>query len=266
MDFTVNKYIKLLKEVRKEGYNFQTVEAFIMKPGKRVMILRHDVDERPGNALEMARAEAGLGIRATYYFRIVKISNDPEIIKQIVNLGHEIGYHYEDYSANAGNIELALKQFSANLAYFRTFYPVKTVCMHGSSMSSFDNRKLWEHASLDDFGIIAEPYLTIDYSDIFYLTDTGRRWDGGKYSVRDSVSNHFKLSFRSTNDIIRAIQNNILPDKVLLQSHTLWTNEIAQWLWLEFREKTRNRIKIAFVKIPFLRNLAYKIISKHSNK
>ncbi|MBA7531110.1 hypothetical protein ES705_23321 [subsurface metagenome] len=36
-------------------------------------------------------------IKGTYYFRIVTQSFNPEIIEQIAELGHEIGYHYEDF-------------------------------------------------------------------------------------------------------------------------------------------------------------------------
>ena len=39
-----------------------------------------------------------------------------------------------------------------------------------------------------DFGIIAEPCFDIDFNDVFYLTDTGRRWDGSDVSVRDKVA------------------------------------------------------------------------------
>lgn len=266
MDFTIKKYKLLLTEAASKGYAFQTIEDHVKKPLDKVIVLRHDVDERPYNALQMARAEAELGIKATYYFRIVKISNRPDVIKEIVKLGHEIGYHYEDYSVANGKIDPAIIQFEANLKYFRKFYPVKTVCMHGSSMSEFDNRKLWDHIALGDFGLIAEPYLTIDYSEMLYLTDTGRRWDGAKYSVRDSVNNQLKMSFKRTDDIIEAIKNESFPDRILLQSHTLWTDSLWQWLWLDVREQARNRLKIALVKVPLLRNLAYKIISRHSNK
>jgi hypothetical protein len=32
-----------------------------------------------------------------------------------------------------------------------------------------------------------EPYFDIDFNKVFYLTDTGRRWDGWKTSIRDKV-------------------------------------------------------------------------------
>jgi len=39
----------------------------------------------------------------------------------------------------------------------------------------------------EDYGIIAEPYFDMDFKEVLYLTDTGRRWDGDRVSVRDKV-------------------------------------------------------------------------------
>jgi len=46
---------------------------------------------------------------------------------------------------------------------------------------------LWKRYDYKGLGIIAEPYLDIDYNQVFYITDTGRRWDGDRVSVRDKV-------------------------------------------------------------------------------
>jgi hypothetical protein len=59
--------------------------------------------------------------------------------------------------------------------------------MHGSPLSKWDNRDLWKRYDYRDFGIIAEPYFDLDFDEVFYLTDTGRRWDGDRVSVRDKI-------------------------------------------------------------------------------
>jgi hypothetical protein len=43
------------------------------------------------------------------------------------------------------------------LEKLREFYPVKTICMHGSPLSKYDNKKIWEKYDYRDYGIIAEP-------------------------------------------------------------------------------------------------------------
>ena len=59
-------------------------------------------------------------------------------------------------------------------------------------------------------GIIGEPYLDTDFSQVFYLTDTGRRWDGYKVSVRDKIEKWQDewvkegLVFHTTDDVISA--------------------------------------------------------------
>lgn len=264
MDFTIKKYKQLLENIKAGKYEVQTFAEFIEKPAEKVIVLRHDVDERPHNALKMARVEREMGIRATYYFRIVKISNKPDIIRKVVDLGHEIGYHYEDYSSCDGNMEKAIRQFKENLAYFRTYYPVVTVCMHGSSMSEHDNRLIWKHAELSEYGLIGEPYMSVDYDQVFYMTDTGRRWDGSKYNVRDTVQNKHKLSFHRTGEIISAIRNGKFPAQVLLQSHTLWTNNLIEWYWLEFREWLRNSFKVIALRVPGMKKLLYRLIKIYS--
>lgn len=264
MDFTIKTYKSFLIALKESGYTLQPFGDFIENPKEKTIILRHDVDELPGNALKMAKAEHDLGIKATYYFRIVKISNRPEVIKQIVELGHELGYHYEDYSSSNGDMNMAIEQFSNNLEYFRSFYPVKTVCMHGSSMSEHDNRTIWKQNKLTDFDLIGEPYLSVDYDKVFYMTDTGRCWDGSKYNVRDNVRNTHEFSFHRTDEIIAAVQSGSLPDQVLLQSHTLWTDSIVQWYWLEFREWLRNGFKVIALRVPGIKKLLYRMIKIYS--
>ena len=213
------------------------------KEGK-VVVLRHDVDELAWNALKMAQLEHRLGVRATYFFRIVKQSNVPEVIRQIVDLGHEVGYHYEDLALAKGDASMAIQSFKENLDYFRTFYPVKSVCMHGSSTSQYDNRLLWKEHSLSEFGLVGEPYLSVDFEKVFYLTDTGYAWDGGKFATRDVVESHFGLKFHTTQQIVKCIEDGRFPQQALILAHTLWTDSFVQWNWLHFREFARNRVKL----------------------
>ena len=118
-DFTLKSYQSLLVAFQQAGYQFQTFEELMTSPvdGKSVT-MRHDVDELAWNALKMAQLEHQFGVRATYFFRIVKQSNVPEVIEQIVGLGHEIGYHYEDLALAEGDETKAMKTFEENLNYY----------------------------------------------------------------------------------------------------------------------------------------------------
>jgi len=96
MDFTVKIYQRLLKALINSGYSFQSFTEFIEKPQKKVILLRHDVDAKKLNSLHFAKIQHELGIKGSYYFRMVPQSFDEKVIKQIAEMGHEVGYHYED--------------------------------------------------------------------------------------------------------------------------------------------------------------------------
>ena len=58
----------------------------------------------------------------------------------------------------------------------------------------------------------------MDFDDVFYLTDTGRRWDGWKVSVRDKVPQQEQwieegLVFGSTGEIIKKVESEKIKDK-----------------------------------------------------
>lgn len=253
-DFTLKIYKKLPQELLANSYSFQTLQDFIKRPQDKTIILRHDVDRKPKNALIIAKIEKRARIKASYYFRIVKESYDKNIIRQIADMGHEIGYHYEDLSLCKGDYEAAIRHFEINLGKFRKIYPVKTICMHGSPLSKWDNRDLWKKYDYRDFGIIAEPYFDIDFNDVFYLTDTGRRWDGSDVSVRDKVAikgqNAFdNLKFRSTMDIINAAQKGLLPDRIMINTHPQrWDDFGIAWCWELISQNMKNVIKRLIVK------------------
>lgn len=241
MDFTRKKYAKLLQMLLQNDYRFITFSDYCNKKALpsdgKFVILRHDVDDKADHALLIAQCEAQMGVVASYYFRVVPASNQPHIIRQIAALGHEIGYHYEDMTICNGDAAQAKTHFERQLAYFRQFYPVCTICMHGAPRSRFDGKDLWKTCNYRDFGIVGEPYFDTDFADVFYLTDTGRRWDGYKVSVRDKIP-HFQdewirrgLVYRTTNDIIRAAADGTLPPHIMMTTHPQrWTNNYAEWL------------------------------------
>jgi hypothetical protein len=268
MDFTSATYTRLLEALQSVGYAFQTVAGFFESPLCKTGLLRHDVDRLPGNALRMGRLENALGVSASYYFRAVPESWDEKIIRAIAGLGHEIGYHYENLSLCQGKYELAIRNFELNLEKLRKIYPVKTICMHGSPLSKWDNRDLWEKYDYRDFGIIGDPYFDVDFNEVFYLTDTGRRWDGEKVSVRDKVKAHPSETpsgtpselfhgageaqrwprYHSTFDIIEAVKAGKFPDKVMMTVHPQrWHDRPWPWVKELIWQNIKNVVKKAMV-------------------
>lgn len=247
-DFTLINYNRLLQTFLANGYSFQSFKDHSLNSEKKVVVLRHDIDRMPVNALAIAKIENYLDISASYYFRIVRESYNVNIIKQIADMGHEIGYHYEDLSLCNGDYETAIKHFELNLEKFRKIYPVKTICMHGSPLSKWDNRDLWEKYNYRDFGIIAEPYFDIDFNNVFYLTDAGRSWNNENVSIRDKVKSNFKFNINSTDDIILFIENEKLPDKLMISTHPHnWAKNKAQWMKIFLWQNVKNVIKRSII-------------------
>lgn len=234
MDFTLKKYRSLIKTLT----------------GHHDFFMRHDVDVNTRNALTLARIEAELGIKTTYYFRAKHFTSPKNIpdIQAIIDLGHNIGFHYESLSTCNGNIELAYNDFVSNLETLRQIAPVSTACSHGSPTSPWDSQTIWQQHDIHALGIDYEPMIDTDFMHTLYLTDTGRRWDGYRVSIRDKVP-HFQekwnakgLSFHSTDNLISALNNTNHPihsHKLLINIHperwitfgSVWTKEVClQWL------------------------------------
>ena len=266
IDFTLYQYRSLLESLLQQGYQFLTFEQYCEQKSSphhpiasspdrpKYILLRHDVDLKAANSLATAQIEHELGIRATYYFRVVPQSNQPDIIRAIAALGHEIGYHYEDMALMQGDTEKAYAHFQQQLTYFRQFYPVRTICMHGAPTSQWDGKELWKHYDYRDLGIIGEPYFDIDFSQMFYLTDTGRCWDGYKVSVRDKIPvyqdqwNAQGLVYHATNDIIHAAEQGSLPPRIMITTHPQrWTDRPLAWLKELLVQNAKNIIKRLFL-------------------
>ncbi len=255
-DFTLKIYQVLLETILNSNFRFQTLEAYLERPQPDAFLLRHDVDKNPAHSLLTAQLEFELGIQGSYYFRVVSESFDANCIQRIVELKHEVGYHYEDVRLAAKKIyrghqlasakgslsdlllPTAVELFEQHLQQLRQFYPVKTICMHGNPLSKYDNRILWEKYDFRDFGIIGEPYFNTEFNDVLYLTDTGRCWNGQQVNIRDRITAKPQSIFslkknqpKKTMDIIELINGGKLTEKIMLTVHPQrWHNAHFPWL------------------------------------
>ena len=284
----------LINSLLRRGFLFSTVTGYSQNRtiNDKLVLLRHDVEDNYPHALRFAQIQHSLGIRGTYYFRLFPLDENEKIIKQIVALGHEIGYHYDDLTECKGDYDKAISRFEKNLDYLRQFGPVNSITMEGAPRSKFDNRLLWlgrlesmscektRHETITtqnsqlvahysqliaknpnlpkfdyrDFGITTEPYFDLDFNQIFYLTDTGRRWDGWRVSVRDKVPQQEDwirqgLVFKSTHDIIKAAEEGRLPDKIMMTFHPQrWNDKFLPWLRELAMQGIKNEVKRFLVK------------------
>lgn len=242
MDFTLERYSELLAALKDSGIDYS---------------LRHDVDLRPDRALRVAELEKAAGITASYYFREANFDSDADTIRRIAAMGHTIGYHYESLTTCYGNMSAAYNDFCRNLERLRRLVPVNTACAHGSPGSPWDSQDIWKEHDIHVLGIEYEPMLDTDFSRTLYLTDTGRRWDGWRMSVRDKVPQYQRqweqegLRFRTTNDILQALANPNHPihnRNLLVNTHPQrWMPFSPQWVKEVTIQKIKNIAKWAIV-------------------
>lgn len=241
MDFTIKKYAELLDALRSYGFESLT--------------LRHDVDLKPANSLRTAKMESDKLIHGIYYFRAVPESWDETVIQEIAAMGHEIGYHYESLTTCGGDVDAAYQNFCQNLERLRGLVPVKSICMHGSPRSPYDSKDIWKKYDYHALGIESEPYLDTDFSKVFYLTDTGRRWDGYKVSVRDKIPKYQEewlekgLTFHSTDDLIAGFYEERIPKNLMITVHPQrWNPMGIQWAEEWVMQNAKNIVKRMLIK------------------
>ena len=100
MEFTYEAYIELISLLKRNNYIFSKYTNFnkINKP----VILRHDVDISLEKALDMAKLEFQNGVSSTYFvllstnFYNIFSKESNEILFEIMDLGHEVGLHFDE--------------------------------------------------------------------------------------------------------------------------------------------------------------------------
>lgn len=145
------------------------------------------------------------------------------------------------------HIEWAYELFVENLEKIRTIVPVTTICMHGSPLSRFDNREIWKKYDYRELGITGDAYLDIDFTQVAYFTDTGRRWNGEEVSIRDKVSGPFQFHLKTTEELIGAIPQ--FPGQVMITIHPQrWNDALLPWSGELLLQNAKNIIKRMVVK------------------
>jgi hypothetical protein len=275
LDFTFAKYVELCREMLDSNYSILTVAKYLtmaQKPDK-FAIIRHDIDDDAdlAYAMKMARFEAELGSAATYYFRTCKSVFKIDRIKEIAKLGHEIGYHYEVLGEAKGDYDTAIRSFETELNKFKDVAIIKTIAQHGGPLRSglnvvtlsgifgifknlvhrnnifdhWESKDLWKKYDFKKYGIIGEVYLSIDYSEVAYLSDTNRTWMDTSYRLKDHVEkndgNGSEVIIKNTDELIDNVKNSNLQKLVILVHPSNWRERFWEWLrWLVLQQLRNN--------------------------
>ncbi|WP_122088917.1 hypothetical protein [Halalkalicoccus subterraneus] len=224
-DFTFDHYGRLLDAALDNDYTFYTVEEYVTRAehDDPHIVVRHDVDRKVATARAMAHVEAGRGISTTYYFRTSTFS--PEVAAEFEELGHEVGYHYEDFVKTRGDFEAAHERFARNLDEFREHADIATICPHGSPLSPHHNLDMWHgEYGIDRYDLTAEAYLSVDTASDdpekpSYVSDTGRDW-------ATTIADFGRIS--TTDDLIAAMESGTCDRLYLLVHPGRWSRNPAE--------------------------------------
>ena len=249
MDFTIKKYKELVSALNDAGYEFVTYAEYCEGlRADKLVVMRHDVDRSVERARRLAEVELEVGVKASYYFRDKFINENSDDIRYIESLGHEVGYHYEDLVMEKGDVDKAYARFMRNIEKMRQVADVRTITMHGAPTSRFDSKDMWRVYDYKKLGLIGEPQIDVDWSEMFYLTDTGRSWNG--VSRRDKVAD-FKLVweakgwvYEKTDDVIKALKEGSFPKRLMMTTHPQrWTDNMLEWMRELVMQRMKNIIK-----------------------
>lgn len=102
MQFTYDAYRSLLMLLQSHGYEFTDYHEW--RKFSRCVILRHDLDFDISRAVKIAKIEADVGARSTYFVLVHSDAynalsfRNVKILKQVLHYGHDIGLHFDEMS------------------------------------------------------------------------------------------------------------------------------------------------------------------------
>ena len=181
MQFTFDLYKTALENIFKNGFLITNSTNFISLASKdnlpkKLLLLRHDCERDLSKALEMAIIEKNLNVKSTYFIRVhseyynLNLKESFEHIKEIENLGMEIGLHYEPrYYHDIGiSFEDGIKcdvKFLNNILKIN----IKSISAHQPLLYPIDQNKLDQLKLVDMY---THPYL----KKLKYLSDSGMNY------------------------------------------------------------------------------------------
>lgn len=183
--FTQEAYIHLLELIIRSGYTITDYHSY--HNADRPCILRHDVDIDIQKAVELAELERygieGSPIRSTFFVLLstgmynVFHKENRYALKKIVELGHEIGLHFDETVYDIGeDSSIYIKAIEEELHILSLLMgaPVKVISMHRPSKFTLE-------ANINIPGII-NSYNNEFFRQFKYFSDSRHHW-------RESVEN-----------------------------------------------------------------------------
>ncbi len=174
MNFTYDAYRNLLNLLKEKNYSFGNY--FNYTANKKVVILRHDIDTSIEAAVRMAQIEADAGVKATYFVLLstnfYNVASSESLIgmKEIVNLGGEIGLHFDEtkYAIQSDDDIVERIQYESHILSQILEMPIRSVSMHRPSKGILEK-------NIEIPGVI-NSYGKVFFDEFKYVSDSRRFW------------------------------------------------------------------------------------------
>jgi hypothetical protein len=173
-DFTRENYRKLL-QIAKKKYKFLFYDE---TDGQTNFVLwRHDIDFSPQSARRLAQIEADEGLKATYFllphsdFYNLLEKEIVQCIRDIVNLGHDIGLHFDAGFYNIDNTTSLAEKIFFEKDLIREVFKVEP------KVFSFHNPDVFELNCTDDkYAGLINTYSLYFKKELGYCSDSNGYW------------------------------------------------------------------------------------------
>jgi hypothetical protein len=211
-----DNYNLLLKSCKDSNYDFVDF-CQINQTTKKSIVIRHDIDFSPMLALKMAKTEHEMGVKSTYFFmprspfyNLFTRTNN-EVVKEVLELGHNIGLHYDEgYAAREGSlqelidkeIKMLENNFDIKIAVVSFHQPSERIISNEISISqinTYDNKYFKDIKYLSDSNMnFKEDPISIITSSMFekiQLLIHPMWWMIKGKSTKEKFANTIKLNF-----------------------------------------------------------------------
>lgn len=184
-EFTYKHYRECIELAKSNSYEFYRLCDYTssFEGSKKCIFMRHDVDHCLDLALNMAKVEKDAGINSTYFIRLhSKNYNAMSLestrkLRSIINMGHEIGLHYEPSYAELMNID-RLSSLRCDIAALENCisYKVTGISPHEPSREGTFTVDL---KLLTETNLNYQAYDDIFFKDMKYISDSSCNWREG---------------------------------------------------------------------------------------
>jgi len=272
MIFVYKKWEEFCKELANRNiYSITARDVAENEVQGLYIVLKHDVETNVAKAYQMAVIENRYGHRGSYYVQAYLLENerDVKMLKEMLDMGHEISYHYDVLDECKGDIETAILQFKKNLHCFeKNGFQIKTVCQHGnpviervgysSNRDFFRSKHVQElFPTISDIMVDFQTKANTHYQ---YFSDAGRKFQ----LIYDPINNDIIMSdekniqFRSTRELLKFVVG--VNDSCIISTHPhRWTSSRIEYVCRDVFFKIIKRIARALLRIPFMK----KVMSKY---